>query len=151
VAAQRAIADMRMSMQRHITRLPTSYFDSTQTGVLISRVMNDADGIRNLVGSGLVQMIGGMLTAVFALGILFYLNWRLTLFSIVVLAIFAGGMILAFRNYARCSARAARSPLNRQARRIVRRHPDRQAHTQKARRPRVCDRRPRPVRQRGGR
>ena len=49
VAAQRAIADMRMSVQQHIIRLPTSYFDSTQTGVLISRVMNDADGIRNLV------------------------------------------------------------------------------------------------------
>ena len=64
VAAQRAIANMRMSMQRHITRLPTSYFDSTQTGVLISRVMNDAEGIRNLVGSGLVQMVGGLVTAV---------------------------------------------------------------------------------------
>ena len=96
VAAQRAIADMRISMQRHITRLPTSYFDSTQTGVLISRVMNDAEGIRNLVGSGLVQMIGGLVTAVIALGVLFYLNWELTLISIVVLAMFAGGMILAF-------------------------------------------------------
>ena len=89
VAAQRAIANMRMSMQRHITRLPTSYFDSTQTGVLISRVMNDADGIRNLVGSGLVQMVGGLVTAVIALGVLFYLNWQLTLISIVVLALFA--------------------------------------------------------------
>ena len=96
VAAQRAIADMRMSMQRHITRLPTSYFDSTQTGVLISRVMNDADGIRNLVGSGLVQMVGGLVTAVIALGVLFYLNWQLTLISIVVLAVFAAGMIVAF-------------------------------------------------------
>ena len=96
VAAQRAIANMRMSMQQHITRLPTSYFDSTQTGVLISRVMNDADGIRNLVGSGLVQMIGGLITAVIALAVLFYLNWQLTLISIVVLAIFAGGMIVAF-------------------------------------------------------
>jgi subfamily B ATP-binding cassette protein MsbA len=96
VAAQRAIANMRMSMQRHITRLPTSYFDSTQTGVLISRVMNDADGIRNLVGSGLVQMVGGLVTAVIALGVLFYLNWQLTLISIVVLAIFAAGMIVAF-------------------------------------------------------
>ena len=67
VAAQRAIANMRMSMQRHITRLPTSYFDSTQTGVLISRVMNDAEGIRNLVGSGLVQLVGGLVTAVIAL------------------------------------------------------------------------------------
>ena len=96
VAAQRAIANMRMSMQRHITRLPTSYFDSTQTGVLISRVMNDADGIRNLVGSGLVQMVGGIVTAVIALGVLFYLNWQLTLISMVVLAVFAGGMIVAF-------------------------------------------------------
>ncbi len=96
VAAQRAIANMRMSMQRHITRLPTSYFDSTQTGVLISRVMNDAEGIRNLVGSGLVQLIGGLVTAVIALAVLFYLNWQLTLISIVVLAIFAAGMIVAF-------------------------------------------------------
>jgi ABC-type multidrug transport system fused ATPase/permease subunit len=96
VAAQRAIANMRMAMQRHITRLPTSYFDSTQTGVLISRVMNDADGIRNLVGSGLVQLIGGLVTAVIALGVLFYLNWQLTLISIVVLALFAAGMVVAF-------------------------------------------------------
>jgi subfamily B ATP-binding cassette protein MsbA len=96
VAAQRAIANMRMSLQRHITRLPTSYFDSTQTGVLISRVMNDADGIRNLVGSGLVQMVGGLVTAVIALGVLFYLNWQLTLISVVVLAVFAAGMIVAF-------------------------------------------------------
>ena len=96
VAAQRAIADMRMSIQRHIMRLPTSYFDSTQTGVLISRVMNDAEGIRNLVGSGLVQLVGGLVTAVIALAVLFYLNWQLTLISIVVLSIFAGGMILAF-------------------------------------------------------
>ncbi len=96
VAAQRAIANMRMSLQRHITRLPTSYFDSTQTGVLISRVMNDAEGIRNLVGSGLVQLIGGLVTAVIALGVLFYLNWQLTLISIVVLALFAAGMVVAF-------------------------------------------------------
>ena len=96
VAAQRAIADMRISLQRHITRLPTSYFDSTQTGVLISRVMNDADGIRNLVGSGLVQMVGGLVTAAIALAVLFYLNWQLTLISIFVLAAFAAGMIVAF-------------------------------------------------------
>jgi ABC-type multidrug transport system fused ATPase/permease subunit len=97
VAAQRAIADMRQSMQMHITRLPIRYFDSTQTGVLISRVMNDADGIRNLVGTGLVQMTGGLVTAALALGVLFYLNWRLTAISIIVLSVFALGMILAFR------------------------------------------------------
>ena len=58
--------------------------------------MNDADGIRNLVGSGLVQLVGGLVTAVIALGVLFYLNWQLTLISIVVLAVFAAGMIVAF-------------------------------------------------------
>jgi ABC-type multidrug transport system fused ATPase/permease subunit len=96
VAAQRAIAEMRKSMQMHVTRLPIRYFDSTQTGVLISRVMNDADGIRNLVGTGVVQLTGSVVTAVIALGVLFYLNWQLTVASIVVLAVFAGGMIAAF-------------------------------------------------------
>jgi ABC-type multidrug transport system fused ATPase/permease subunit len=96
VAAQRAIAEMRKSMQAHVTRLPIRYFDSTQTGVLISRVMNDADGIRNLVGSGIVQLAGGLVTAFIALGVLIYLNWQLTVICIVVLAVFAVGMIIAF-------------------------------------------------------
>jgi subfamily B ATP-binding cassette protein MsbA len=96
VAAQRAIAEMRKSMQMHITRLPIRYFDSTQTGVLISRVMNDAEGIRNLVGTGIVQLTGGLVTSVIALAVLFYLNWQLTLASIIVLAVFAFGMISAF-------------------------------------------------------
>jgi subfamily B ATP-binding cassette protein MsbA len=96
VAAQRAITEMRKSMQMHITRLPIRYFDSTQTGVLISRVMNDAEGIRNLVGTGIVQLTGSLVTSVIALGVLFYLNWQLTLASIVVLALFAFGMISAF-------------------------------------------------------
>ena len=97
VAAQKAIADMRRSMQAHVTRLPIRYFDQTQTGILISRVMNDADGIRNLVGTGLVQLTGGLVTGVIALGVLFYLNWRLTSISIVVLAAFAVGMSIAFK------------------------------------------------------
>ena len=59
--------------------------------------MNDADGIRNLVGTGLVQMTGGIVTAVLALGVLFYLNWRLTSISIVVLAAIAVGMSMAFK------------------------------------------------------
>jgi ABC-type multidrug transport system fused ATPase/permease subunit len=96
VAAQRAIAEMRKSMQMHITRLPIRYFDSTQTGVLISRVMNDAEGIRNLVGTGIVQLTGGLVTSVIALAVLFYLNWQLTLASIIVLGVFAFGMISAF-------------------------------------------------------
>jgi ATP-binding cassette, subfamily B, putative efflux pump len=64
--------------------------------VLISRVMSDAEGIRNLVGTGLVQLVGGVMTAIMALAVLFYLNWRLTAISIVVLGLFAGGMAYAF-------------------------------------------------------
>jgi len=96
VAAQRAITDMRRSVQRYVLRLPTSYYDSTKTGVLISRVMTDAEGIRNLVGTGLVQLLGGVLTAILALVVLFFLNWRLTAFSILALGAFGGGMAYAF-------------------------------------------------------
>ena len=96
VAAQRAITDMRRNVQEYVLRLPTSFYDSTKTGVLISRVMNDAEGIRNLVGTGLVQLIGGMITAVIALGVLVFLNWRLTAFSILALGAFGGGMAYAF-------------------------------------------------------
>jgi subfamily B ATP-binding cassette protein MsbA len=97
VAAQRAITDMRKEVEAHVMRLPVRYFDSTKTGVLISRIMNDADGIRNLVGTGLVQLTGSVFTAVIALAVLFYLNWRLTAVTILVLATFGGGMAMAFR------------------------------------------------------
>ena len=82
VAAQKAITDMRRRVEEHVMRLPVRYFDTTQTGVLISRVMNDAEGIRNLVGTGLVQLTGSVVTAVFALGVLLYLNWHLTVVTI---------------------------------------------------------------------
>jgi ABC-type multidrug transport system fused ATPase/permease subunit len=97
VAAQRAITEMRKSVQEHVERLPIRYFDSTQTGVLISRIMSDAEGIRNLVGSGLVQLVGGLVTAFIALAVLFYLNWKLTSVIIVALAAFGGAMATAFK------------------------------------------------------
>jgi subfamily B ATP-binding cassette protein MsbA len=97
VAAQRAITDMRKRVQAHVMRLPVRYFDSTQTGVLISRIMSDAEGIRNLVGTGLVQLVGGFVSAALGLGYLVYLNWHLTVITIVVLAAFGGGMAYAFR------------------------------------------------------
>src|SRR5687767_11668330 len=97
VAAQRAITDMRKRVQAHVMHLPIRYFDSTQTGVLISRIMSDAEGIRNLVGTGLVQLVGGLVTAVLGLGILFWLNWRLTVITILVLGVFGIGMAYAFR------------------------------------------------------
>ena len=96
VAAQRAITDMRKSVQAFVLRLPIGYFDSTKTGILISRIMTDAEGIRNLVGTGLVQLVGGLVTASIALGVLFWLNWKLTSISIVILMLFGGGMAFAF-------------------------------------------------------
>src|ERR1044071_7304639 len=96
VAAQRAITEMRKKVQAQIARLPISYFDSTQTGKLISRIMNDADGIRNLVGTGLVQLVGSFITAVVAICVLFWLNWRLTSITILVLGLFGGALAFAF-------------------------------------------------------
>ena len=97
VAAQRAITDMRKRVQAHVTRLPIGFFDSTKTGVLISRIMTDAEGIRNLVGTGLVQLSGGLVTAAIAMVALFYLNWRLTSVTLLILLGFGGAMAMAFK------------------------------------------------------
>ena len=97
VAAQRAIADMRRRVQAHAERLPVRYYDTTQTGMLISRIMTDAEGIRNLVGTGLVQLSGSVVTAMAALAVLFYLNWWLTSVTLLVLLTFGGAMAFAFR------------------------------------------------------
>ncbi len=97
VAAQRAITEMRKSVQAHVARLPVRYFDSTQTGVLISRIMTDAEGIRNLVGTGLAQLVGSVITAAIALCVLFYLNWRLTSVTLVALGLFGACMAVAFK------------------------------------------------------
>ncbi|MBL8727962.1 MAG: ABC transporter ATP-binding protein [Planctomycetes bacterium] len=97
VAAQKAINDVRKSIHEHVLHLPVSHFDSTQTGVLIARVMNDAEGLRNLVGTGIVQLVGGLVTALLGFGVLLYLNWRLTLVVLVVLVLFGVMMTVAFR------------------------------------------------------
>ena len=96
VTAQRAITDMRRRVQAHVARLPVKFFDSTQSGVLISRIMTDAEGIRNLVGTGIVQLIGGSITAIIALVVLFWLNWQLTVGIILLLAVFAVMMGIGF-------------------------------------------------------
>jgi ABC-type multidrug transport system fused ATPase/permease subunit len=97
IAAQRAITEMRKRVQAKIEKLPIAYFDSTQTGQLISRIMNDAEGIRNLVGTGLVQLVGSIITATISICVLFWLNWRLTTGTIIVLAIFGGVLAYAFK------------------------------------------------------
>jgi ABC-type multidrug transport system fused ATPase/permease subunit len=96
VAAQREIMHMRRRLHRHVTRLPVHYFDSTRTGVLISRIINDPDGLRNLLGNGLIQLLSSVLTGVLALCVLLYLNWRLTAVTLLLLAGFGGLMGFAF-------------------------------------------------------
>ena len=97
VAGQREIARMRKKLHAHVLRLPTSYFDSIKSGELITRVMADAEGIRNLVGTGLVQLAGGFLTAGLAFAVLIWLNWKLTIANLAVVAVFGALLSYAFR------------------------------------------------------
>ena len=97
IAAQKAITNMRKQVQIHVLRLPVSYFDSTKTGILISRIMSDAEGVRNLVGTGIIQLVGGFITAGIAMGVLFWLNWKLTAITILILVAFGSMMAIAFK------------------------------------------------------
>lgn len=92
VAAQRSITEARMRLQRHLIRLPVPYFDSHRTGVMISRIMTDPNGIRNLVGTGFVQLVGGLFTASLSYCVLLYLSWRMTVTVSVLLLLFGGGL-----------------------------------------------------------
>ena len=96
-AAQRSITEMRRRIQSHVGRLSVTYFDDTKVGALLSRVMTDAEGIRNLVGTGLVEVVGGLVTAVLALAILFRLNAKLTFIALAVLSLFGFVLLFAFR------------------------------------------------------
>src|SRR5437870_12660217 len=96
MAAQRSITQLRIRIQQHVQRLPVRYFDDTKTGVLVSRVMNDADGIRNLVGTGLLQLCGGFVTAAIATTILFYLSARLASVIFIAFLAFIGILVWAF-------------------------------------------------------
>jgi ABC-type multidrug transport system fused ATPase/permease subunit len=88
-SAQRMITDMRKQVQAHIGRLPIAYYDANKTGVLVSRIMSDVEGIRNLIGTGLVEFVGGLLTAVLALIILLRTSTMMTLVAFAVLLGFA--------------------------------------------------------------
>lgn len=96
VAAQRAVADLRRGLAAHVLRLPVSRFDSTHVGALTSRILSDPDGIRNLLGSGLAQLLGGAVTATAALVVLVWLDWRMTLVMTLFLAALGGGVAWAF-------------------------------------------------------
>jgi len=88
VAGQYLIAELRSRVQKHVLHLPTSYFDNTKSGDLVSRIMTDVEGVRNLVGTGFTQLIGGVLSAIAAFVILVVWSPFLTLISLVPLAIF---------------------------------------------------------------
>jgi len=94
VAGQRSITDLRLRVQEHIARLPVQYFEDNKSGELISRIMHDAEGIRNLVGTGFVQLVGGLFTAGLAFCVLLWLDWRLTLLTLALIGVF--GLVLVF-------------------------------------------------------
>ncbi len=96
VEAQHLISVLRAAVQRKLLSLPISFFDNNKSGALVSRVMTDVEGVRNLVGTGLVQLIGGTLTAIISLVILIRLNATMTVFVLVPVAIFAVIALKAF-------------------------------------------------------
>src|SRR5208282_847965 len=88
-AAQRLIADLRQQVQTHISRLPVAFYDTNKTGNLVSRIMNDVEGVRNLLGTGLVDFAGGVLTSAIALVLLFRTSAQMTLIAVGSLLCFA--------------------------------------------------------------
>jgi subfamily B ATP-binding cassette protein MsbA len=93
VEAHRVIVELRTRIQRHVLRLPVSYFDSTKSGFIVSRIMNDVEGVRNLLGTGVVQLVGGVLQSIVAFGLLLNIDVTLTLLTFVPLLLF--GVIAA--------------------------------------------------------
>ncbi|MFC0264427.1 ABC transporter ATP-binding protein [Fontibacter flavus] len=96
VEAQHLIAKLRVKVQRHIIQLPIRYFDNTKTGELVSRIMTDVEGVRNLVGTGFAQMVGGILTAVISLALLIYISPLMTVYVLVPVIIFGLISLKAF-------------------------------------------------------
>jgi subfamily B ATP-binding cassette protein MsbA len=89
---QRLIAELRMKVQEHVGRLPVAFYDENRTGTLVARIMTDVEGVRNLIGTGVIDFFGGVLTALFAFGYLIHLSVQMTLVTFVILVIF--GLIL---------------------------------------------------------
>jgi subfamily B ATP-binding cassette protein MsbA len=96
VEAQRLISILRSNVQKHLLRLPTRFFDNQKSGALVSRVMNDVEGVRNLVGTGLVQLVGGVLTAIISVIFLININPLMTLFILLPMSIFGIITLKAF-------------------------------------------------------
>jgi subfamily B ATP-binding cassette protein MsbA len=96
-AAQRMIADLRQQVQQHIGRLSVSFYDANRSGLLVSRIMSDVEGVRNLIGTGLVEFVGGLLTAVMAFIFLLHLSPKMTLIVFTVIGVFVFVLQYAFK------------------------------------------------------
>ncbi|PYT14731.1 MAG: ABC transporter permease [Acidobacteria bacterium] len=97
-AAQRLIADLRRKVQQHIGRLPIVYYDANKSGVLVSRIMTDVEGVRNLIGTGLVEFVGGLMTAVIALFVLLHYSPLMTGLTALFVILFSYALKHAFSN-----------------------------------------------------
>ncbi len=96
-AGQRLITELRMQVQQHIGRLPVAFYDENRTGTLVARIMTDVEGVRNLIGTGLVEFLGGLLTAGFAFAYLIFLSVKMTLLTFGILVMFALILQRAFK------------------------------------------------------
>jgi len=96
VEAQRLISELRVRVQKHVLHLPIRFFDNSKSGELVSRIMTDVEGVRNLVGTGLVQLIGGLLTSVVSLVLLIRISPMMTLYVLIPVAIFGVVSLKAF-------------------------------------------------------
>jgi len=97
VQAQFLISELRAQVQKKVLSLPIRFFDNAKSGALVSRIMTDVEGVRNLIGTGLVQLVGGSITAIVSLVLLLQISWSMTLFTLVPLAIFALIALKAFK------------------------------------------------------
>ena len=97
VQAQYMISELRAQVQKKVLSLPISYFDNAKSGALVSRIMSDVEGVRNLIGTGLVQLVGGIITAIVSLVLLLRISPSMTLFTFVPLTIFGIIALKAFK------------------------------------------------------
>jgi len=95
--AQRLIAELRRKVQAHIGRLPVAFYDATRSGTLVARIMNDVEGVRNLIGTGLVELVGGLLTALIALVVLVRISPQMTAMAFGFLLVFGLALRSAFK------------------------------------------------------
>ncbi len=97
VQAQYLISELRAQVQKKVLSLPISFFDNTKSGALVSRIMSDVEGVRNLIGTGLVQLVGGTITAIISLILLLRISWTMTVFVLIPVGVFGVVALKAFK------------------------------------------------------